>query len=84
MMIGLHKDLDEAAALALGGMHDLMEAQFGWSRSHAMAMASVLVDLRITQVVNGVRGVHAVLDRNAARMRKSKSRPRSLAYCSDE
>jgi acetamidase/formamidase len=65
LTIGLNKDLDEAAALALGGMLDFMEAKFGWSRPHAMAMASVLVDLRITQVVNGVRSVHAVLDRRA-------------------
>jgi hypothetical protein len=31
-------------------------------------MTSILVDLRITQVVNGVRGVHAVLERGAVRM----------------
>jgi acetamidase/formamidase len=31
------------------------------SRSDALAMASLVVDLRITQIVNGVMGVHAVL-----------------------
>ena len=31
------------------------------ARSDALAFASVVVDLRVTQVVNGVLGVHAVL-----------------------
>jgi acetamidase/formamidase len=33
----------------------------------AMALASVAVDLRITQIVNGVQGVHAVLSHGAIR-----------------
>ena len=28
-------------------------------------MASLVVDLRVTQIVNGVRGVHAVLPHDA-------------------
>ena len=31
----------------------------------ALALASLVVDLRITQVVNGVRGVHALLPHGA-------------------
>jgi acetamidase/formamidase len=42
-------------------MLDLMERELGVSRSECLALASVVVDLRITQIVNGVRGVHAVL-----------------------
>ena len=34
-------------------------------RRDALALASVVVDLRITQVVNGVVGVHAVLPHGA-------------------
>lgn len=30
-------------------------------RIHAMALASAVVDVRITQLVNGVRGAHARL-----------------------
>ncbi len=30
-------------------------------RQEALALASVAVDVRATQLVNGVRGVHAVL-----------------------
>lgn len=62
---GLHEDLDEAAAMALGGMLDLMMELFGYTRKEAMALANLVVDLRITQVVNGIRGVHAVLPHGA-------------------
>ena len=42
-------------------MLDLMERELGVSRAEALALASVAVDLRVTQVVNQVKGVHAVL-----------------------
>ena len=58
---GFDEDLDTAAELALETMLDLMEREHGYDRSHALALASVVVDLRVTQVVNGSKGVHAVL-----------------------
>lgn len=58
---GFDKDLNKATIIALDAMLDLMSAQYGMSRSDALAMASLVVDLRVTQVVNGVMGVHAVL-----------------------
>ena len=58
---GFDEDLDTAAQLALETMLDLMEREHGYDRSHALALASVVVDLRVTQVVNGSKGVHAVL-----------------------
>ena len=48
-------------------MLDLMSEQFDLQRKEALALASLVVDLRITQVVNGVRGVHAVLPHGAVR-----------------
>jgi acetamidase/formamidase len=42
-------------------MLDLMEREHGLERAQALALASVCVDLRVTQVVNQVLGVHAVL-----------------------
>jgi len=48
-------------------MLDLMGEQFGMRRSEALAMAGIAVDLRITQVVNGVKGVHAILPDDAIR-----------------
>lgn len=58
---GFDEHLDAAAIRALDGMLDLFGRQFAITRANALALASVAVDLRITQIVNGVRGVHAVL-----------------------
>lgn len=62
---GLHEDLDEAAHLAVDGMLALMGKRYGLSRPEALALASVVVDLRVTQFCNGVRGVHAILPAGA-------------------
>ena len=58
---GFDENLDEATVIALDAMLDLMGREHGVSRLEALALASVIVDLRVTQIVNGVRGVHAVL-----------------------
>jgi acetamidase/formamidase len=65
--LGVGDDLDEAAAEAMDAMLDLMGALHGLARSDAMALAGVVVDLRVTQVVNQVFGVHAVLPAGALR-----------------
>ena len=62
---GFDEDLDEAMAQALGEMLTLIGHFHGLERNHALAMASVVVDLRVTQVVNGSRGVHAMLRHGA-------------------
>jgi len=46
-------------------MVDLMAQHYGISRQNAFGLASVVVDLRITQLVNGVHGVHALLPHGA-------------------
>lgn len=61
LAFGFDEDLDVAAGQATASMLDLMERELALERSHALALASVVVDLRVTQVVNGVKGVHAVL-----------------------
>lgn len=65
--VGVDEDLDEAAALAVDGMLHLMGREHGFDRRQALALASAVVDLRVTQLVNGVRGVHAVLPHDAIR-----------------
>jgi acetamidase/formamidase len=67
LTLGVDEDLDEAAALAIDAMLALMQREHGLRREDALALASVVVDLRITQMVNGVRGVHAVLADGAIR-----------------
>jgi len=61
LTMGLHEDLNQAMDMAMIGMLDLMEELYDLPRPEALALASLVVDLRITQVVNGVRGVHALL-----------------------
>jgi acetamidase/formamidase len=65
---GFDADLDAAAVIATKAMLELMTSTFGVAPREALALASVVVDLRVTQVVNGVKGVHAVLARDAIRM----------------
>jgi acetamidase/formamidase len=67
LTFGFDEDLDEAAAQAIEGMLALMGREHGIERREALALASVVVDLRVTQMVNGVRGVHARLAHDALR-----------------
>jgi len=67
LTFGFDADLDLAARIALDGMLDLMGREHGLDRGDALALASVAVDLRVTQVVNGQLGVHAVLRDDALR-----------------
>jgi acetamidase/formamidase len=67
LALGVHEDLQEATYLAIEGILDLMTEEYAIDRYDAFALASLVVDLRITQIVNGVRGVHAVLPHNAVR-----------------
>lgn len=64
---GFNEDLNLAASQALDEMVDLLRELHGIERTEALALASVTVDLRVTQVVNGVKGVHAVLPHGAVR-----------------
>jgi acetamidase/formamidase len=63
--LGFHEDLNEATMIALNAMIDLMCELFAIGRPDAVSLASVVVDLRITQIVNGVQGVHAILPNGA-------------------
>jgi acetamidase/formamidase len=46
-------------------MVNLMGEVYGLRVKEALSLAGLVVDLRITQVVNGVRGVHAILPHQA-------------------
>ncbi len=61
LTFGVGEDLDEAMVMAVDEMLDLIVEQQAVDRREAIALATLMVDLRITQVVNGVRGVHALL-----------------------
>jgi acetamidase/formamidase len=59
--MGVADTLDDAALVALNAMFDLMQHRLGLNRADAVTLASVVVDLRVTQIVNQVVGAHAVL-----------------------
>ncbi len=61
--IGVGDTLDEAAEQAVGAILDEMTRELSISRAHALALASSVVDIRITQMVNPRRNVHAVWKR---------------------
>lgn len=65
--MGFHEDLDEAMWMALNKMLDWMTTLYQISRTEAYAYASLVVDLRITQIVNNAKGVHAFLPFDALR-----------------
>ncbi len=62
---GFNADLNAASAEALGAMLTWMQDLYGLERTKALAVASAVVDLRVTQIANEVWGVHAVLGRDA-------------------
>ncbi len=62
---GFDKDLNEATMVALEAMLRLIEEKHGIKRPESLGLASLLVDMRITQIANKVWGVHAVLAHGA-------------------
>jgi acetamidase/formamidase len=59
--MGLHEDLTEASRLAVREMIDFLSTGKGLSRDDAYMLASVAADLSITQLVDGNKGVHAMM-----------------------
>ena len=60
-------DLDRCAEDALRDMIAWLGTEAGLSRDHAYMLCSLAADLRITQTVNGNKGVHCVIRRDLAR-----------------
>lgn len=77
---GFHEDLDEAVILAIDGMLDVFGREFDIDRTTALALCSVAADVRVTQIVNGVRGAHVILRDNAigGLIERSTSKPDSV------
>lgn len=67
LTFGFDRDLQKAADAALDAMLGLLMARCGATRLEALGLAGVTVDLRVTQIVNDVRGAHALLPHGALR-----------------
>jgi acetamidase/formamidase len=59
MTMGMNKDLDEAAKAATSEMLDFLVEKKGLTREVAYMLASASMNLTVTQVVDGTKGVHA-------------------------
>lgn len=56
-------DLDDCVVIALRQMIDLAVERAGITREQAYTLCSLAADLRVTQVVNGNKGIHVMLDK---------------------
>src|SRR5262249_8322360 len=57
-------DLDQCAVIALRQMVDLVAKAAGIRRQEAYALCSLAADLRVTQLVNGAKGIHVMVDKS--------------------
>jgi acetamidase/formamidase len=67
LTFGFDEHLGRAAGIAVEGMLALMGRELGVTGGLARILASVGVDLHVTQIVNGAMGVHAELRDDAFR-----------------
>ena len=62
--MGMAPDLDDAAKQALREMISLLRRIAGMSVEDAYSLCSLAVELHVTQLVNGNKGIHAMMSKN--------------------
>ena len=62
--MGYHKDLDEAVKIALRDAIKFISKTKGLTADDAYALCSIAVDLRVTQIVDGNKGIHAMIPKS--------------------
>lgn len=67
LTLAVNADLNIAAMEALDSMVTLMQRLYNLERREALALSSLVVDLRVTQIANRVHGIHALLPHGALR-----------------
>jgi len=63
MTMAFDPDLDDCVVIALRNMIKLICERTGISREDAYTLCSLAADLRVTQVVNGAKGIHVMLEK---------------------
>src|ERR1043165_5468990 len=63
MTMAFDPDLDDCVVIALRQMIDFIAERTGIDRQDAYTLCSLAADLRVTQVVNGSKGIHVMLDK---------------------
>ena len=61
MTMGLHTDLDEAARIATREMLDWIVEIKKMNRDDVYLLSSAAMDLVVTQIVDGTKGIHALM-----------------------
>jgi len=61
MTMGLHEDLNQAVKIATREMLNLIVETKGLPRDDVYMMLSAAMDLNVTQIVDGTKGIHAML-----------------------
>ena len=61
ILMGFDPDLDVAVQMAIREVIHFLGEKMGLNREDAYRVASLAADLRVTQVVDGVKGIHAML-----------------------
>ncbi len=62
--MGLDPDLDDATKQALREMIRWLVELKGWTSEEAYVFCSLACDLRVTQLVDGNKGIHAMVARS--------------------
>ena len=68
--MGFDEDLDDAAKQALRDMIALICEHSGLSAQDAYTLCSLAADLRVTQLVDGNKGIHCMLAKSALPTRR--------------
>jgi acetamidase/formamidase len=61
MTMGFDPDLNRAAVQAVREMVDLVSTRYHLSREDAYMLTSMAADLHVTQIVDGTKGIHAMI-----------------------
>lgn len=61
IVMGLNVDLDDAARLATREMIEFLVSEKRMTRDEAYILTSIAADLRVTQLVDGTKGIHAMI-----------------------
>ena len=61
--IGLDEDLDEAMKNAVRESLRIIEKEYGLTRPDALLLGSAAIDFEVSQVVDIVKGIHGVIDK---------------------
>jgi acetamidase/formamidase len=69
--MAFHPDLDNCVVMALRDMVKVICLRTGLSREDAFSLCSIAADIRVTQIVNGNKGIHIMIEKKYLQSSKS-------------